>query len=889
MQAPSDTALSVEAVIAALENQDASTQTEAPMSSTAAKSALTDAEAQIFDILTKHMKSGVALMDENLTYLYLSDSIYKEMGLTKTDIAAGSTLADMHALMTQKGLLLSNTIKDHDLSPELLSQSNDDSTTTTIVRLNNGAVSRLSRTKLSNGWVLSQSENISDLAQQDEILQQSLRIGDAGYWTFDFATKSYTLSRSFQEYFSEDDLDRLKLQGMLTLVHAEDQERYRMALRNISRTGDKFEITARTNFDDKMWIRTTAKLSRNPDGSPSGIRAFVRNVTDNLRQEKALEKAKDQAVAANRAKSQFLANMSHEIRTPMNGVLGMAELLEATDLTVRQRDYLKVINSSSHALLTVINDILDFSKIEAGAFELDPMPFDLRSSIDDVMALLSLKAREKGLELIVNYAPTLPRGFIGDAGRIRQVVTNLVGNAVKFTADGTVIITVNVQPSGKGNCAVTLDIEDTGIGIEPAKLDEIFKKFTQADGSTTRLYGGTGLGLTICRHIVKLMGGDIKVTSEPGVGSTFSVNITLPLDPAMTEVKTEGGPLTGLKVLIIDDIDVNLQILEARLTLWNTQVVTASGGAQGLSEMLEAVKHRKPFDLVISDNLMPNISGLDFAKMMSAHEDLRGTPIIMLSSCDADAPSKMLREIGITNYLIKPVRESRLYETLSEAAGKIEASRSGAPAQTPQIETPPQASPLSTAQNTLDEIRQTLAGLETSQQANAQPSAERETTEPLCVKTESGETEKQNAPRPRLPILVAEDFPLNQDVVRLMLADSNYAPQFEDNGKLALEAFKAQPEKFAAILMDVSMPVMDGFETSERINAFIKAQGLRSVPIIALTGHALKNDKEKCLDTGMDDYLTKPVKQLDLIAMLDKWTKTVQPQEYSPETARSSC
>ena len=557
-------------------------------------------------------------------------------------------------------------------------------------------------------------------------------------------------------------------------------------------------------------------------------------------QEEALEEAKDKAIASSKAKSEFLANMSHEIRTPMNGILGMAELLANTNIDDRQHEFIKVINNSTSSLLTIINDILDFSKIEAGAFELDPMPFDLKDAINDVAALLCAKAHDKGLELIVNYSTNLSRHFIGDGGRIRQIITNLLGNAIKFTEKGHIIIDVDITSSDIPNLnEIQISVKDTGIGIEAEKVDKIFQKFTQAESSTTRIYGGTGLGLSISKHIVEMMGGHMQVESVYGEGSNFICYIPMQLDPNAKRISYETSGIIGKRALIIDDIAINRDLLSEHLEAWNMQSSAVKDGVEALVEIKKAADENNPYDIILLDYLMPGVNGYELASIVSKNQNIPHTPILMLSSCDQPVSSEELKQIGISSYLVKPVREQRLFDVVAKTIGEFEYDkRSKIITSESPIHTPPA---IITRETRVDEI---LFDHDMQDTAAKQVSFD---------------------------ILVAEDFALNQDVVRLMLSETVFNPVFANNGLEAVNLYTENPDRFKIILMDISMPVMDGYEASAKIIEHDKKNKLSPTPIIALTGHALKNDREKCLDAGMNAYLTKPVKQIDLIESLEMW------------------
>ncbi len=764
----------------------------------------------------------VSILDEEMNYQFISKSVYSQLAIDETELKVGDPLSHLHDLMLANGMMTPEILEQNKLTEaEQIDRTHaHKDTIPLLVKLGDGATHRHIRKSMPNGYTVSMSDNVSELVEKDRMLDKALALGNAGYWTYDFATKNYYLSGSLRRYFSKEDQEKIVKQGILSIIHPEDRGHFRQALKSVSTTNDKFETTGRTTSlkGNERWSHTIGEIIRGPNGKPAKIRAFVKDVTRDRRQAQELERAKDEAIAASHAKSEFLANMSHEIRTPMNGILGMAELLANSNINDRQRDFVDVINNSASALLTIINDILDFSKIEAGAFEIDPMPFDLKSSITDVTSLLATKAQEKNLELIINYPTDLGRYFIGDAGRLRQVITNLLGNAIKFTEAGHIIIDVEISPPRNGMSVISISVTDTGIGIEPEKISKVFQKFTQADGSTTRVYGGTGLGLSISKAIVEMMDGRISVESELGKGSTFAFRIPLPIDSNAKAKAYDTATLAGKRALIVDDIAINRTLLSEQLQSWDIRSEAVKDGVEALTTLKNEQGRGNPYDFILLDYLMPGMNGQELAAMITANADLSGTPIIMLSSCDQPISSQELTTIGIDSYLVKPVREKRLFETIVKTL-TFDA----------QQEKPAQA-------------------------AITKPAA------PISEKTE---------------ILVAEDFPLNQDVIRLMLDETPYAPVFVNNGLEAVEMFKTAPGRFPVILMDVSMPVMDGHEATKAITAFERSQGLTHTPIIALTGHAMKNDRDECFDAGMDDYLTKPVRQAQLLEKLEHWTGRV--------------
>ena len=527
-----------------------------------------------------------------------------------------------------------------------------------------------------------------------------------------------------------------------------------------------------------------------------------------------LEAALDEAKAASRAKSSFLATMSHEIRTPMNGVLGMSELLQQTKLTDKQSLYSKAIHESAIALLTILNDILDYSKIESGKLELDPTPFDLPEVVEDVATLLGVTARQKGVELMVRIRPNTPTVVLGDVGRFRQVLTNLVGNAVKFTDNGLVLIEATGVRRGE-QADFEISVVDTGIGISEEKLEVIFDKFTQSEGSTTRRYGGTGLGLSISRSLIEAMGGKVAVRSKLGHGSTFTISVPFALSRNQVPRTDNEIALEGARSLVVDDIPINRTILSENLESWGAEVIEAPSAQDALEALEQSADRDQPIDLIISDYHMPDFDGLWLVRQVRASPRHRHVPVIILSSVDDDKTNRKFRGEGVAEVLAKP--------TSVRLLGKA------------------------------------IAKVQYPQRATAVPGATAETMT-------DGLPAEGADPDGRLRVLVADDNVVNRMVVMNMLGADGHLISLATNGEEAV--CQAMESTFDLIFMDVSMPVMDGIEAMQKIRAEEEQRGGPRTPIVALTAHAMSGDRQRFLSLGMDAYLPKPITRANVQAIV---------------------
>src|SRR5579864_3663160 len=543
--------------------------------------------------------------------------------------------------------------------------------------------------------------------------------------------------------------------------------------------------------------------------------ALSKEVNERKQAEAAMRVAKDTAEHANRAKSEFLANMSHEIRTPLNGVMGMTDLALETELTPEQREYLDTVKMSSDALLTVINDILDFSKIEAGRVDLEEGDFDLRDCLESALKTIAVRADQKGLELLCEVAAEVPEWVRGDCNRLRQIVINLVGNGIKFTDGGEVGVKVQVDSTDGADLSLHFTVSDSGIGIPEDKRESIFAPFTQADTSTTRKYGGTGLGLTISARLAAMMGGAMWVESEMGKGSHFHFTIHVSA-VQLKDVKIGSAAppeaLCGVKVLVVDDNSTNRRILEGMLRRWEMKTVLVESGDEALAQLSAARKAEEPFGLILTDMHMPKMDGFALVERIRQRPELTTATIMMLTSAGHRGDAARCQELGVTAYLLKPIRQSELREAVARVLGAHQQEG---------------AIPLITRYS-LHDARDPAASLR---------------------------------------VLVAEDNPVNQRLATRLLEKRGHRVSVAGNGFEALAAWRK--ESFDLVFMDVQMPEMDGYEATAAIRKEEKNSG-GHVQVIALTAHAMKGDRDKCLAAGMDGYLSKPIRPQELDEVLEK-------------------
>jgi PAS domain S-box-containing protein len=648
-------------------------------------------------------------------------------------------------------------------------------------------------------------ERTQDLQTQKSFLQRVIDFTPNYIFVKDLTGRFTLVNRTLAEAHAKSIQDLIGKTGEDLLPDAAEAKAFSSVDREVMHSAlEVFTAEAKltTATGDVRWLQLVKCPLFDPNGKVSHVLGVGTDITQ-------LRAAREAAESANRAKSEFLANMSHEIRTPMNGILGMTDLALDTELSAEQREYLELVRNSGEALLGVIGDVLDFSKIEAGKLDLDPVAFPLRECLAQSIRPLAVRAAQKGLELTCDIQPGVPEEVVADAGRLRQIVVNLVGNAVKFTGTGEVALAVAVESSTPERAVLHFTVRDTGIGIAPENQTAIFEAFSQADGSMTRRFGGTGLGLTISSRLVGMMGGRIWLESQPGKGSCFHFTTPVGLAPGCAgRAPVEEVSLAGMRALVVDDNATNRRILGTMLERWGMQPVLAADGAQAMDLVRPCDPPASPFRLILVDAQMPDLDGFALVELLMKQTDLQHTKVMMLTSSARNGDAARCRELGIAAYLTKPIMRDQLLDAVRAALG-----------------------------------------------TQAPPDRPRQAASP--------------APRPNIPglrILLAEDNAVNQKLASRLLERRGHSVAVAGNGRQALDMLAAG--RFDLVVLDVSMPEMDGFETAAAIRTREKSTGAH-IPILAMTAHAMKGDREKCLAAGMDGYVAKPVQAAQLFAAIE--------------------
>ena len=673
----------------------------------------------------------------------------------------------------------------------------------------------------------------ADLREAQERFQRAVSGTQDAMFEFNLRSGETWYSPRFRQMLGYAATDTSAEGKIETFIHPEDGAIVGKAMGDHLTFSLPYDVEYRLRKRDGewLWVRSRASAERDTEDRPLWLAGSIRDITDERAGREAMVMAKQEAEEASRSKSTFLATMSHEIRTPMNGIIGMTGLLLETGLDRAQRDYAETIRASADSLLTILNDILDFSKIEANKLDIEHLELDLRSNVDDVGSIMAFQAAAKSLELVVNVRPEVPERVFGDPQRIRQCLLNLVGNAIKFTPSGEVVLEVCCVGRQDGRALVHFEVRDTGIGIPQESLDRLFQPFTQADSSTTRRFGGTGLGLSIVRKLVEMMGGQVGAYSQPNKGSTFW--FTLPLEPAeMGGTEPARDPVAvGRRVLLVDDSATNRQVLASQLNHAGYEVETAASAMAALVAL--RAPGPKPFDAVVLDYQMPDMDGAMLGEQIVKARDIPPTRLMLLTSLDRSGDMQRFAQIGFSAYLTKPVRTRELLQCLNRALSH-EAEDWHMHSQ-----------PIIT--------RGTLVATETRRQYSGQ-------------------------------VLLVEDNAINQRVARRFLERLGCEVQVVGDGREAVEAYERN--RYTFILMDMQMPVMDGLEATRRIRE-LESGGARRTPIVALTANAMMGTLERCLEAGMDDYLTKPLDISRLQDVLDRFMGRAD-GEAAPPTGPST-
>ena len=802
-----------------------------------------DAEHQIefekflLATLLETVPDSVYFKDSDSRFIRLSNSCAAKFGLTDPRDALGKSDADFFSLehsrktlADERGIMTTNQAILADIEHETFGDGSEKWCSTTKVPLKDKKGKVIGTFGISRD-VTHQKQAEQELGRERDLLKTIIDNVPDLIYVKDRSGRFVTANEALLRLLQLDRPDQIVGKNDYDFSPPEMACNYVADDQIVMRTGEPLldrEESHHAEAGDVIWLLTTKVPLMDDSGVVSGVVGIGHDITARKKAERELLTAKEIADRANRAKSDFLANMSHEIRTPMNAIIGMTELVLDTKLDDYQRKYLSMVQESGEALLVVINDVLDFSKIEAGKLEIEERIFDIRESLGDAIRSFAVKAHFKKLELAFRVDPHVPRFVVGDIGRLRQVLNNLIGNAIKFTDDGEVLVQVSDLPAPQGEVCLSISVRDTGIGIPPDKRHAIFNEFEQADTSTTRRYGGTGLGLSISSRLVRLMGGEIELSSEMDAGSNFHFQVSMKRAPDGIEQQHERGVVVvgGTRVLVVDDNETNLMILDEMLSNWGMIPCLANSAEMALKELQRADAGEEPFALVVTDVNMPEMNGYELVAEMRCQAEFSETQVVVLTSGGRDGDGELREQLRISERLMKPTKQSELFDSIVRCLG---------------VTVPEDA----------DEGSNLELGPDLGQ----------------------------------LKILLAEDNVINQRLAIGVLEKYGHEVTTVQDGREALEI--TQLVDFDVVLMDIQMPIMDGIDATRAIRKRELETG-QHLPIIAMTAHAMKGDSEKCLASGMDDYLAKPMRFGTLLEKLANVLKMGSGQSVAMASAGQS-